>query len=161
MPSFDVVSKVDMQEVDNAVNQTLKEIAQRFDFKGTHNEVTLEKEAIVLLGADDYKLQAIVDILKGKLVRRQVSPKCLDFGKKEPASAGAVRQRVAIVQGISKEKGKDIIKVIKDSKLKVQPQIMDDQVRVTGKQIDDLQEVIQLLKGTDLGIELQFVNMRS
>lgn len=161
MPSFDIVSKVDLQEVDNAVNQTLKEIGQRFDFKGTHNEVTLEKDAIVLLGADDYKLQAIVDILKGKLVRRQVSPKCLDFGKKEPASAGAVRQRVGIVQGISKEKGKEVIKLIKDSKLKVQAQIMEDQVRVTGKQIDDLQEVIQLLKGKDLGIELQFINMRS
>ncbi len=161
MPSFDVVSKVDMQEIDNAVNQTVKEIEQRFDFKGTHNEVTLEKDAIVLLGADDYKLQAIVDILKGKLVRRSVSPKNFDYGKKEPASGGAVRQRVGIVQGIDKEKGKDIIKAIKDSKLKVQPQIMEDQVRVTGKKIDDLQEVIQLLKTKDFGIELQFVNMRS
>ena len=161
MPSFDIVSKVDMQEVDNAVNQTVKEISQRFDFKGSVNEVTLEKEAIAILAADDYKLQAIVDILKGKLVRRQVSPKCLDFGKKEPASAGAVRQRVGIVQGISKEKGKEIIKLIKDSKLKVQPQIMEDQVRVTGKKIDDLQEVIQLLKGQDLDVELQFINMRS
>ena len=161
MPSFDIVSKVDMQEVDNAVNQTVKEISQRFDFKGSTNEVTLEKDAIVILAADDYKLQAIVDILNGKLVRRQVSPKCLDFGKKEPASAGAVRQRVAIVQGISKEKGKEIIKLIKDSKLKVQPQIMEDQVRVAGKKIDDLQEVIQLLKGQDLDVELQFINMRS
>jgi uncharacterized protein YajQ (UPF0234 family) len=100
-------------------------------------------------------------VLKGKLARRNLSPKCLDFGKKEPASGGAVRQRVAIVQGISKEKGKEVIKVIKDSKLKVQAQIMEDQVRVSGKKIDDLQEVIQLLKGTDLGIELQFVNMRA
>ena len=161
MPSFDIVSKVDMQEVDNAVNQALKEIGQRYDFKGTHNEIDLQEDAIVLLGADDYKLQAVVDVLKGKLVRRGVSPKCLDFGKKEPASGGAVRQRVAIVQGVSKEKGKEIVKRIKDSKLKVQAQIMDDQVRVTGKKIDDLQEVIQLLKGQDLGIELQFVNMRS
>ncbi|BCR06858.1 UPF0234 protein [Desulfuromonas versatilis] len=161
MPSFDIVSKVDMQEIDNAVNQARKEIEQRYDFKGTHNEIELEKEAMVILAADDYKLQAVVDILKGKLVRRNVSPKCLDFGKKEPASAGAVRQRVAIVQGISKDKGKEIIKLIKDSKLKVQPQIMEDQVRVTGKQIDDLQQVIQLLKGQDLGVELQFVNMRS
>jgi uncharacterized protein YajQ (UPF0234 family) len=161
MPSFDIVSKVDMQEVDNAVNQSLKEIGQRYDFKGTHNEINLEGEAIVLLGADDYKLQAVIDVLKGKLVRRGVSPKCLDFGKKEPASGGAMRQRVAIVQGISKDKGKEIVKRIKDSKLKVQAQIMDDQVRVSGKKIDDLQEVIQLLKGQDLGIELQFVNMRS
>lgn len=161
MPSFDIVSKVDMQEVDNAVNQTVKEVEQRFDFKGTHNEITLEKDSILILAADDYKLQAIVDILKGKLVRRGLSPKCLDFGKKEPASHMAVRQRIAIVQGISKEKGKDLVKLIKDSKLKVQAQIMDDQVRVSGKKIDDLQEVIQLLKGADLDIELQFVNMRS
>ena len=161
MPSFDIVSKVDMQEIDNAVNQALKEIEQRYDFKGTHNEINLEKDAIVLLGADDYKLDAVVEVLKGKLVRRNVSPKCLDYGKKEPASGGAVRQRVGIVQGISKDKGKDIVKLVKGSKLKVQAQMMEDQVRVTGKKIDDLQEVIQLLKGQDLGIELQFVNMRS
>ena len=161
MPSFDIVSKVDMQEIDNAVNQALKEIEQRYDFKGTHNEINLEKDAIVLLGADDYKLDAVIEVLKGKLVRRNVSPNCLDYGKKEPASGGAVRQRVGIVQGISKDKGKDIVKLVKDSKLKVQAQIMEDQVRVTGKKIDDLQEVIQLLKGQDLGIELQFVNMRS
>jgi hypothetical protein len=161
MPSFDIVSKVDMQEIDNAVNQALKEIGQRYDFKGTHNEINLQEDAIVLLGADDYKLQAVVDVLKGKLVRRGISPKCLDYGTKEPASGGAVRQRVAIVQGISKEKGKEVVKRIKESKLKVQAQIMDDQVRVSGKKIDDLQEVMQLLKGQDLGIELQFVNMRS
>jgi uncharacterized protein YajQ (UPF0234 family) len=161
MPSFDIVSKVDMQEIDNAVNQAAKEIEQRYDFKGTHNEIALEKDGIALLGADDYKLQAMIDILKGKLVRRGVSAKCLDFGKKEPASGGAVRQRAAIVQGVSTEKGKEIVKLIKDSKLKVQAQIMEDQVRVTGKKIDDLQEIIQFLKGKDLGIELQFVNMRS
>lgn len=160
MPSFDVVSKVDMQEIDNAVNQARKEIEQRYDFKGTHNEINLEKDAMVLLGADDYKLDAVIDVLKGKLVRRSVSPKCLDFGKKEPASAGAVRLRVAIVQGISKEKGKEICKAVKDSKLKVQAQIMEDQVRVTGKQIDDLQAVIALLKGQDFGIELQYINFR-
>jgi uncharacterized protein YajQ (UPF0234 family) len=161
MPSFDIVSKVDLQEVDNAVNQARKEIEQRFDFKGTHNEIRLEKDAIVLLGADDYKLQAIIDILKGKLVRRNVSPKCLDFSKKEPASGGAVRQRIGIVQGISQEKGKEIVRIIKDTRLKVQAQIMEDQVRVSAKKIDDLQEVIQVLKGKDLGIEVQFVNMRS
>ena len=161
MPSFDIVSKVDMQEVDNAVNQALKEIGQRYDFKGTHNEIDLQEEAIVLLGADDYKLQAVVDVLKGKLVKRGISPKCLDYGTKEPASSGAVRQRVGIVQGISKEKGKEVVKRIKEAKLKVQAQIMDDQVRVSGKKLDDLQEVMQLLKGQDLGIELQFVNMRS
>ena len=161
MPSFDIVSKVDLQEVDNAVNQTIKEVDQRYDFKGTQNDITLEKDAIVILAADDYKLQAIIDILKGKLVRRNLSPKCLDFQKKETASGGAVRQKIAIVQGIATDKGKELVKMIKDSKLKVQAQIMEDQVRVTGKKIDDLQEVIQLLKGKDVGIDLQFVNMRS
>jgi len=161
MPSFDIVSQVDLQEVDNAVNQAQKEIAQRYDFKGTHNELNLEQDAISILAADEYKLQAVTDILKGKLVKRGVSSRCLDFGKKEPASGGAVRQRAAIVQGISREKGKEIARVVKDSKIKVQAQIMEEQVRVTGKKIDDLQEVIQLLKGKDLGIELQFINMRS
>ncbi len=163
MPSFDVVSEVDLQEVDNVVNQALKEIGQRYDFKGTHNEIDFDKGApsITILAADDYKLSAITDILKGKMVRRGLSPKALDFGKTEPASHNAVRQRVGIVQGVSKEKGKEIVKKIKDTKLKVQAQIMDDQVRVTGKKIDDLQEVIQLLKGSDFGIDLQFVNMRS
>ncbi|MBE0599257.1 MAG: YajQ family cyclic di-GMP-binding protein [Desulfuromonadales bacterium] len=161
MPSFDIVSKVDLQEVDNAVNLSAKEIGQRFDFKGSKNEITLENDAIMILAADDYKLQAVVDILKGKLVRRGISAKNLDFGKKEPAFGGAVRQKVTIVQGISKEKGKELIKEIKDAKLKVQAQIMEDQLRVTGKQIDDLQTAIQLLKGKDFGVELQFVNMRA
>lgn len=161
MPSFDIVSKVDLQEVDNAINQALKEIAQRYDFKGTTNELELEKDGLRILAADDYKLQAIKDILVGKLVRRNVSPKCLDYGKEEPASGGAVRVRASIVQGISKEKGKEIVKLIKETRLKVQAQIMEDQVRVTGKKIDDLQGVIQALKGKDVGIELQFENMRS
>jgi len=161
VPSFDIVSKVDLQEVDNAVNQTRKEIAQRYDFKGTVNEIDLSETEITILAADDYKLQAVSDILKGKLARRQVSPKSLDFGKKEPASGGAVRQHVAIIQGISKEKGKDLVKAIKNTRLKVQAQIMEDQVRVTGKKIDDLQEIIQTLKGQDFGLDLQFVNMRS
>lgn len=161
MPSFDIVSKVDLQEVDNAVNQAVKEISQRYDFKGTHNELTLEKDGLTILAADDYKLQAIKDILIGKLVRRKVAPKCLQYAKEEAASGGAVRQKATIAQGISKEKGKEIVKLIKASKLKVQAQIMEDQVRVSGKKIDDLQEVMQLLKGQDLEIELQFENMRS
>ena len=161
MPSFDVVFKVDLQEVDNAINLARKEINQRFDFKGTHNEIDLADDGIVILAADDYKLTAVVDILRGKLARRNVSPSCLDFGKKEPASHGAVRQRINILQGIDKEKGKQITKTIKESKLKVQTQIMEDQLRVSGKKIDDLQEVIQLLKGKDFGIDLQFINMRS
>ncbi|OQY20010.1 MAG: YajQ family cyclic di-GMP-binding protein [Desulfobacteraceae bacterium 4572_35.1] len=161
MPSFDIVSKVEMQEVDNAVNQTCKEVDQRYDFKGTHNEITLNNDSITILAADDYKLQAITDILKGKLTRRKVSPKCLDFGKVEDASGLAVRQHINLVQGISKEKGKEIVKMIKGTKLKVQAQINEDEVRVTGKKIDDLQEVMQMLKGADLDLDLQFVNMRS
>lgn len=160
MASFDIVSRVDLQEVDNAVNQARKEIDQRYDFKGSHNEITLEKDTLEILAADDYKLQAVLDILKGKLVRRGVSPKCLDFAGKEPASGGAVRQRAKIIQGVSTEKAKEIVKLIKETKLKVQPQIMEDQVRVSGKKIDDLQDVIRVLKEKDLGIELQYVNFR-
>jgi len=161
MPSFDIVSKVDLQEVDNAVNQAIKEVTQRYDFKGTTNEITLESDSLTILAADDYKLQAIKDILIAKLVRRKVSPKCFNYGKEETASAGAVRVKASMVQGISKEKGKEIVKLIKETKLKVQAQIMEDQVRVNGKKLDDLQEVMQMLKGKDLEVELQFENMRS
>ncbi len=149
MPSFDVVSKVDMQEVDNAVNQAVKEIGTRYDFKGTTNEVELSSEGIKILAADEYKLKAIKDILIEKLMRRKVSAKCLNYGTEETASAGAVRQKATLVQGISKEKGKEIVKLIKETKLKVQAQIMDEQVRVTGKKLDDLQAVMQLLKQKD------------
>ncbi len=161
MPSFDIVSKVDLQEVDNAVNQTRKEVEQRYDFKGTHNEIELNDAQITILASDSYKLEAIVDILKGKLTRRGVSTKCLDFQKEEPASAGAIRQKVVLIQGISKEKGKEIVKMIKETKLKVQAQITEDEVRVSGKKIDDLQDIMQQLRGADLGVELQFGNMRS
>ncbi|AJE04437.1 YajQ family cyclic di-GMP-binding protein [Geobacter pickeringii] len=160
MPSFDIVSKVEMQEVDNAVNQTVKEIGQRYDFKGAKCEVTLEKDSIKILADDDFRLKAVVDILQSKFIKRNISPKALQYGKAETASGGMVRQTVTIQQGVSKEKGKEIVAVIKDSKLKVQGQIQDDQVRVTGKNRDDLQEAIRLLKGKDLGIELQFVNFR-
>lgn len=160
MPSFDIVSKVDMQEVDNAVNQAVKEIGQRYDFKGAKSEVTMEKDSIKILADDDFRLKAIVDILQSKFIKRGISPKALQYGKAETASGGMVRQIVTIQQGISKEKGKEVVAVIKDTKLKVQGQIQDDQVRVTGKNRDDLQEAIQALKGKDLGIELQFVNFR-
>ena len=161
MPSFDIVSKVEMQEVDNAVNQTVKEIAQRYDFKGSKSEVTLEKEGIKVLTEDDFRLKAIVDILQSKFIKRGLSLKCLQYGKVEPASGAMVRQQITIQQGISKEKGKEIVAAIKETKLKVQAQIQDEQVRVTGKNIDDLQEVIQSLKGKDLGIEMQYLNFRS
>jgi len=161
MPSFDIVSKVDMQEVDNAINQTVKEIAQRYDFKGSKSEVTLEKETVKILADDDFRLKAIVEILQAKFIKRNISPKALQYGKVEQASGSMVRQIVTLQVGISKEKAKDIGAVIKESKLKVQSQIQDDQIRVTGKNIDDLQAVIALLKGKDLDIEMQFVNFRS
>lgn len=160
MPSFDIVSKIDMQEVDNAVNQAIKEIGQRYDFKGSKSEITQEKDAIKILSDDDYKLKAVVDVLQTKMLKRAISIKALQYGKIEQASGGMVRQIINLQQGISKEKGKEIIAVIKESKLKVQAQIQDDQVRVTGKNRDDLQEAIQLLKGKDLAIEMQFTNFR-
>ena len=160
MPSFDIVSKVDMQEVDNAVNQTVKEIGQRYDFKGSKCEVAIEKDSIKILADDDFKMKAVVDILQSKFIKRGISPKALQYGKAEQASGGMVRQIVSIQQGISKEKGKEIIAVLKDTKLKVQGQIQDDQVRVTGKNRDDLQDAIQTLKGKDLDIEMQFGNFR-
>ena len=161
MPSFDIVSTVDMQEVDNAVNQTVKEIAQRYDFKGSKSQVTIEKDTIKILADDDFRLKAIIDILQSKCIKRGISVKALQYGKAEPASGGMVRQVITIQQGISKEKGKELNVIIKESKLKVQSQIQEDQLRVTGKNIDDLQEIIKLLKGKDLGVELQFVNFRS
>ena len=161
MPSFDIVSKVDMQEMDNAVNQAKKEIVQRYDFKGSKSEINLSEDSIDILADDDYKLTAVVDILQSKVHKRGISLRSLDYGKEEPASGGMIRQKVNIIQGISTEKGKEINKIIKETKMKVQSQIQGDQVRVTAKKIDDLQEIIQLLKGKDLGVDLQFINMRS
>ncbi|HOP39636.1 MAG TPA: YajQ family cyclic di-GMP-binding protein [Geobacteraceae bacterium] len=160
MPSFDIVSKVEMQEVDNAVNQTIKEIIQRYDFKNSKSEVSLEKDAIKIITEDEFRLKSIIDILQSKCLKRSVSIKSLQYGSVESASGGMVRQMITIQQGISKEKGKEIIAIIKGTKLKVQGQIQDDQVLVTGKNIDDLQEIIRLLKEKDLGIELQFINFR-
>lgn len=161
MPSFDIVSKVDMQEVDNAVNQAIKEIAQRYDFKGSKSEISLEKDSIKVLSDDDYKLKAVVDVLQSKFIKRNISIKAMQYAKPEQASGGMVRQIITIQQGISKEKGKDIIAAIKEAKLKVQAQIQDDQVRVTGKSIDDLQDIIALLKEKNMDIEMQYVNFRS
>jgi len=160
MPSFDIVSKVDMQEVDNAVNQAVKEISQRYDFKGSKSEITQEKDAVKVLADDDFKLKAVIDVLQSKFIKRSISIKSLQYGKVEPASGGMVRQMITVQQGISKEKGREIVALIKASKLKVQGQIQEDQVRVTGKNRDDLQNVIQLLKGKDLDIEMQYVNFR-
>ena len=161
MPSFDIVSVVDKQEVDNAVNQAIKEIGQRYDFKGSKTEVTLDKDTVKVVTDDDFRLKAVLDVLQSKFVRRAVSLKALEYGKVEPASGGLVRQVITIRQGIPKEKGREIVALIKGTKRKVQGQIQEEQVRVTGKDIDDLQEIIRLLKGKELGVDLQFVNMRS
>ncbi len=159
--SFDVVSEVNMQEVDNAINQAVKEISQRFDFRGSKASITLEEETIKVVADDDYKLQSVIDILQTKCIKRGVSIKNLDYGKVEAASQGTVRQLITVKKGISKEKGKDVVAAIKNMKLKVQAQIMDDQVRVSGKDKDELQKAIGNLKQQDFGIELQFVNFRS
>lgn len=158
--SFDVVSEVNMQEVDNAVNQALKEISQRYDFKNSKTEIEQSEDEIKISSDDEFRLNAAIDILKGKFIKRGISPKAMDFGKVEKASLGTVRQTAKIVKGISKEKAKDIVAEIKASKLKVQAQIMENQLRISGKEKDDLQAVISLLKGKDFGIELQFTNYR-
>ena len=160
MPSFDIVSKVDMQEVDNAINQTVKEIIQRYDFKGSKSEVTLEKETVKVLADDDFRLKAIIEILQSKFIKRGLSAEGAGYGKAETASGGMVRQIITMQQGISKEKGKDDLRRNQGAQAEGPGQIQDDQVRVTGKNIDDLQAVIQLLKGKDLDIEMQFVNFR-
>lgn len=158
--SFDVVSEVNMQEVDNAVNQTNKEITQRYDFKNSKSNVSVEGNEIKIIADDDFKLKSVVDILQSKLIRRQVSIKNLEYGKVEEASGGLVRQIVKVKQGIETEIAKKIVKDIKNLKIKVQAQIMNEQVRVSGKKLDDLQVVIQFLKEQDYGLELQFTNYR-
>ncbi len=160
--SFDIVSIVEIPEVINAINQAMMEIKQRFDFKGSKSDIKLEEKdkKIVLLSDDEYKLKSVIDILQTKLVKRGVSLKALKYDKVEPATGGTVRQVITLQQGIPVEKAKEIVKLIKDTKLKVQAQIQSDQVRVAGKSRDDLQSVISLLRGKDMGIDLQFVNYR-
>jgi uncharacterized protein YajQ (UPF0234 family) len=160
MPSLDVVCKLDLQEVDNAVSQTLKEVGQRFDFKGTPTEVRREEFALQLRSADDFKVRALADILREKLARRQVPLRALQEGPVEPGPAGSAKQRLDLQQGIAIEKAREIVKLVKETKLKVQVAIQGDQVRVTGKKRDDLQAVMKLLRESDLGIAMQFVNFR-
>lgn len=160
--SFDIVSIVEIPEVINAINQAMMEIKQRFDFKGSKSDIKLEEKdkKIVLLSDDEHKLKSVIDILQTKLVKRSVSLKALKYDKVEPATGGTVRQVITLQQGIPVEKAKEIVKIIKDTKLKVQAQIQGEQVRVSGKNRDDLQSVISLLRGKDMGIDLQFVNYR-
>ncbi|HET8654758.1 MAG TPA: YajQ family cyclic di-GMP-binding protein [Longimicrobiaceae bacterium] len=162
--TFDITSSVDLQEVDNAVNQARKEVAQRYDFKGATAEIDFDKgaAALTLLADDDYKLKALVDVLESKLVKRGVPIRNMDFGKVDQASGSKARQVITLQQGISTEKGREIVKAIKNGGFKkVQAQIQDDQVRVQSPSIDELQAVIAMLKGEDFGLELQFGNFRS
>lgn len=160
--TFDIVSKVDLQEVHNAIQNALKEIHTRFDLKDSKSDIQLEgKEALVLSSVDEYKLKAINDILQSKLVKRGVPIKALTYGVIEPAAGSTVRQRVTMQQGIPIEKAREIVKVIKDSKKKVQASIQGDTVRVSGKDRDALQEIIALLRGRDFGIDMQFTNYRN
>ena len=159
--SFDIACKVDMQEVTNALDQARREIETRYDLKGTKNEVKLEKTDITLTSPDEMKLKAVVDILQSKLHRRGVPLKALDYGAVEPAAGGTLRQKIAIQQGIPIEKAREIVRLIKDSKVRVQAAIQENQVRVSGKNRDDLQKIIALVKDKDLGIALQFTNYRN
>jgi hypothetical protein len=160
--SFDIASKVDLQEVRNAIDQALKEVRQRFDLKDSHSEITLEgNDAIQLASAGEYKLEAVKEILGQKLVKRGVSLKNLTYGKLEPAAGQSVRQKISLQQGIPTDKAKEIVRLVKDSKRKAQASILGDTVRVSSKDRDELQAIIALLRGRDLGVELQFTNYRS
>ena len=160
--SFDIVSKVDLQEVSNAMQQALKEIHTRFDLKDSKSNIVLEgKDAIILTSQDDYKLKAVNDVLQQRLVKRGVPLKALTYGPIEPAAGSTVRQKISMQQGIPTEKARDIVKTIKNSKLKVQASIQGDLVRVSGKDRDTLQSVIALLRNTDFGIDMQFTNYRT
>lgn len=159
--SFDIVSEVDRAEITNAINQTMKEVRQRFDFKDSKAAVALEDKDLVLTAEDETKLRNMNDILQQKLVRRGVPLKALSYGVAEPAAGGTVRQRAAIQQGIPQEKAKEVVKFIKDSKAKVQASIQGEMVRISGKDRDTLQQVIASLKAKDFGINVQFTNYRN
>ena len=163
MPSVDVVSKVNLQALDNAINNVKREISTRFDFKNVKSEITFDRKAkyIHIVTGDDWKVKVVTEMLIGQCTRLKMDPKCLDFKEMEPTSHGTVKMDILIKEGIPKETGQKIVKLIKGLKIKVQPAIQDDQVRITGKKIDDLQEIMMLLKEQDYNIPLQFVNMKS
>lgn len=161
MPSFDIVSELNLQEVDNAVNQARKEVEGRYDFKGSKAEISWDKKEIVFLAEDDYKVGAMLSILQTKLHRRGIDIKSLKISDPEPAGGRMLRQKIELVQGIDRELAKDIMNKIKEAKLKVQPQIVDDKVRVTSKSIDELQATMAVVRTGDFKLPLQFENMRS
>jgi len=163
MPSFDIVNKVDAQLLDNAINIARKEILNRFDFNGSKSEINLDKKALSLtiITENEMRMESIIDVIRMRMIKQNVNPLCLDFGKEQYASGMMIKKDIKIKEGIDKEVAKKIVKDIKDSKLKVQPQIMDDQVRVNSKKIDDLQAVIALMRSGNYELPLQFVNMKS
>ena len=163
MPSFDIVSSFDMQEIDNAINMVVRDIANRYDFRGSNTSVTLDKgdKSITILADNTMQLAAVVDMIKSRAIGRGVSLKVFKFYDEETAAGTSLRQKISMKEGIDKDRAKKINKMIKDKKLKVQSQIQGEQLRVTGKKIDDLQSVISMLKTSDLDIELQFINMKS
>jgi len=158
--SFDIVSKLDMQELNNAIQQAMREIETRFDFKGSKSSITIEKEELVIVSDDDFKLQNVIDILHAKMAKRGLALKNLEYGKIQPAASGTVRQNVKLKVGIDQDNAKKINVLIRDSKLKVKSQIQGDQIRVTGKSKDDLQSVMKLLRDANLPLDLQFANFR-
>jgi uncharacterized protein YajQ (UPF0234 family) len=163
MPSFDIVSKVEIQDLDNAINVAKKEILTRFDFRNSKSNIELDKKNLVihLLSENDMRIDAIEDVIRSRMIKQKLDTKALDFGKEHYASGNMVKKDVKVRQGIEKDISKKIVKIIKDSGLKVQAAIMDDQVRVTGKKIDDLQAVIALCRRSEIEIPLQFINMKS
>jgi uncharacterized protein YajQ (UPF0234 family) len=163
MPSFDIVSKIDGQTLDNAINTAKKEILNRYDFNGSKSTIDLDKKTndITIVTEDDMRIKAIQDAIISRMAKQQLDPKALDFGKEHYASGNMIRKEIKIKEGIDKEAAKKIIKSIKDSKLKVEASIMNDQVRVTAKKIDDLQAVISLCRNEDFGQPLQYINMRA
>lgn len=161
MPSFDIVSEIDIQEADNAINQARKEVEGRYDFKGSNSEIRWDKKEIILQAEDEYKIDTMISIIQTKMHRRGIDIKALKVGEKEPAGGKTLRVKIELIQGIDKEKAKDIMKVIRDSKLKVQPSIVDEKVRVQSKSIDELQATMALVRQGTFDIALQFNNMRS
>jgi len=158
--SFDIVSQINIEEVKNAVQIALKEITNRFDFKGSKSDMKLEKEDLILISDDDFKLDQVKDVLTAKLIKREVPTKNLQYEKVEQAAGNTVRQRVLLKSGIDRDDAKKINNAVKESKLKVKTQIQDDQIRVTGKSRDDLQQVMQIVRELPLSVDVQFINFR-
>lgn len=160
MPSFDIVSKIDLQEVENAINQARKELATRYDFRGSKSRIDWDKEKINVVADDDFKMRQLIDMLKEKSVRRNIDPRALDIGKTEEGLGGLMKCEIKLKQGVPVETAREIVKAIKDAKMKVQAQIQEGQVRVSGKKRDDLQEAIALIKSKSYDLPLQFINFR-